>query len=219
MERVYSGQEPFHNQPQLQRQQRKALSVYVVDDDASVRDSLAFMLEGYGFTVRTYADGPLFLAQVDLQQPGCVILDSRMPIMCGQQVHQYLSEHHSPLAVIYLTGHGDVPMAVDALQAGAVHFFQKPVKAQALADAIEQGFQASAATMAQLQSRAAFQSLTQREKEILRLIIAGKRNQQVADTLCIAVRTVEVHRASLMKKFAAKTVAELAYFYGRVAEA
>ncbi|UTV29583.1 response regulator transcription factor [Photobacterium atrarenae] len=211
MENVLPGQE-------LTEAQRRALPVHVVDDDGSVRDSLAFMLEGHGFTVHTYEDGPVFLAQVDMLQPGCVILDSRMPQMRGQQVHQYLSEHQSPLAVIYLTGHGDVPMAVDALQAGAVHFFQKPVKALALAESIEQGFQASVSTMAQQQLLTAFQSLTQREKEILQLIIAGKRNQQVADTLCIAVRTVEVHRASLMKKFAAKTVAELAYFYGRVAE-
>lgn len=107
----------------------KQLPVYVVDDDESVRDSLAFMLEEHDFNVTTFADGQSFLDEVNIHQAGCVILDSRMPNLRGQQVHQFLNEAHSPLAVIYLTGHGDVPMAVDALQAGAVNFFQNQLKA------------------------------------------------------------------------------------------
>ena len=195
----------------------KQLPVFVVDDDESVRDSLAFMLEEHDFLVTTFADGQAFLDGVDTQQAGCVILDSRMPNLRGQQVHQILNEAKSPLAVIYLTGHGDVPMAVDALQAGAVDFFQKPVKGADLAQAILKGQVQSAANLDIAGAKAAYESLTPREKDILRLIIAGKRNIRIADELCIAMRTVEVHRASLLKKFSAKTVAELAYIYGKLA--
>lgn len=194
----------------------KQLPVYVVDDDESVRDSLAFMLEEYDFLVTTFADGQAFLDGVDIEQAGCVILDSRMPNLRGQQVHQILNEAKSPLAVIYLTGHGDVPMAVDAMQAGAVNFFQKPVKGAELAQAIIQGQVESAANLDIALAKRAYQSLTSREKDILRLIIVGKRNIRIADELCIAMRTVEVHRAKLLKKFDAKTVAELAYTYGKI---
>ncbi|AYO14010.1 DNA-binding response regulator [Vibrio owensii] len=196
----------------------KQLPVFVVDDDESVRDSLAFMLEEHDFSVTTFADGQAFLDGVDIHQAGCVILDSRMPNLRGQQVHQILNEAKSPLAVIYLTGHGDVPMAVDALQAGAVNFFQKPVKGDELAQAILKGQVQSAASLDIAGAKAAYESLTPREKDILRLIIAGKRNIRIADELCIAMRTVEVHRASLLKKFSAKTVAELAYIYGKLAQ-
>ncbi|MCF7482357.1 response regulator [Vibrio sp. J1-1] len=195
----------------------KQLPVYVVDDDESVRDSLAFMLEEHDFNVSAFADGQSFLDEVDIYQAGCVILDSRMPNLRGQQVHQILNDANSPLAVIYLTGHGDVPMAVDALQAGAVNFFQKPVKGDELAQAILQGQVQSAASLDMAEAKLAYESLTPREKDILRLIIEGKRNIRIADELCIAMRTVEVHRASLLKKFSAKTVAELAYIYGKLA--
>lgn len=194
----------------------KQLPVFVVDDDESVRDSLAFMLEEHDFNVTTFADGQSFLDEVDVQQAGCIILDSRMPNLRGQQVHQILNQANSPLAVIYLTGHGDVPMAVDALQAGAVNFFQKPVKGDELAQAILQGQVQSAANLDMAAAKSAYESLTPREKDILRLIIAGKRNIRIADELCIAMRTVEVHRANLLKKFSAKTVAELAYIYGKL---
>ncbi|EMB9235637.1 response regulator transcription factor [Vibrio alginolyticus] len=194
----------------------KQLPVFVVDDDESVRDSLAFMLEEHDFNVTTFADGQSFLDEVNIHQAGCVILDSRMPNLRGQQVHQILNQANSPLAVIYLTGHGDVPMAVDALQAGAVNFFQKPVKGDELARAILQGQAQSATNLDMAAAKSAYESLTPREKDILRLIIEGKRNIRIADELCIAMRTVEVHRANLLKKFSAKTVAELAYIYGKL---
>lgn len=195
---------------------KTSLPVFVVDDDESVRDSLAFMLEEHGFSVLTFADGKTFLDTVDIQNAGCVILDSRMPHLRGQQVHQILNEAQSPLAVIYLTGHGDVPMAVDALQAGAVNFFQKPVKGSELAKAILKGHLQSSENIDIAVAKRAYASLTPREKELLCLIIAGKRNAYIADELCIAIRTVEVHRSNLLKKFEAKTVAELAYTYGRI---
>ncbi|MGY3570193.1 response regulator transcription factor [Vibrio paucivorans] len=190
------------------------LPVYVVDDDESVRDSLAFLLEEHELNVATFSDGQQFLDSVDLSEPGCVILDSRMPKLRGQQVQQRLNQIHSPLAVIYLTGHGDVPMAVEALQEGAVHFFQKPVSGSELVNAIEVAASQSLKNVEVMTAQHAYDALTSRERDILMLIIDGKRNQRIADELCIAMRTVEVHRASLLKKFAAKTVAELAYFYG-----
>ena len=194
----------------------QTLPVYVVDDDESMRDSLVFLLEEHDFTVSAYQDGPSFLEAVDLSAAGCVVLDSRMPEMRGQQVHELMLKAQSPLSVIYLTGHGDVPMAVEALQAGAVNFFQKPVKGSELAEAIKQGLAASEKHLHMNVYRQAYASLTEREIDILKQIIDGKRNQKIADELCIAVRTVEVHRASLMKKFSAKTVAELAYIYGQL---
>lgn len=192
------------------------LPVYVVDDDESIRDSLVFLLEEHEFVVSAYQDGPSFLDSVDLKAPGCVVLDSRMPEMRGQQVHELMLKAQSPLSVIYLTGHGDVPMAVEALQVGAVNFFQKPVKGSELVQAIKQGLVTSEKYAQMNVYHQAYASLTEREKEILIQIIDGKRNQKIADELCIAMRTVEVHRASLMKKFSAKTVAELAYIYGQL---
>ena len=191
-----------------------AVPVYVVDDDESVRDSLAFMLDGYDVNVTTYAGGPSFLDNAAIMQPGCVILDSRMPELRGQDVQAILAQCNSPLSIIFLTGHGDVSMAVDALKSGAVDFFQKPVDGEKLLQAIATAAEKSVARSVQLSALLSYQSLTEREHDILLLLVQGKRNQQIADTLCIAVRTVEVHRSSLMKKFNAKTIAELELQYG-----
>lgn len=191
-----------------------SVPVYVVDDDESVRDSLAFMLDGYDLNVSTYAGGRSFLDNADIMQPGCVILDSRMPELRGQEVQAILTQCHSPLSIIFLTGHGDVSMAVDALKSGAVDFFQKPVDGEKLVQAIAIAVDKSLVRSEQLRALLSYQSLTEREHDILLLLVQGKRNQQIADGLCIAVRTVEVHRSSLMKKFNAKTIAELVLQYG-----
>lgn len=194
----------------------EALPVYVVDDDESVRDSLAFVLEGYDFNVTTFEDGQAFIDNATIDKPGCVVLDSRMPKLRGQEVHVILNQRNSPLSVIFLTGHGDVPMAVDAFKLGAFDFFQKPVDAEKISAAITKACKQSLLRTEQLSSVTAYQSLTEREKGILKLIVKGKRNQKIADELCIAVRTVEVHRSSLMKKFRAKTVTDLVLRYGDV---
>lgn len=192
------------------------LPVFVVDDDESVRDSLAFMLEGYDFKVESYADGVTFLDQANIEQAGCVVLDIRMPIMMGQQVHRLLKDKHSPLVVIFLTGHGDVPMAVEALKHGAIDFFQKPVDGEKLVAAIHHAEKKSLHNQSQLLLHKAFETLTTREQDLLRLLVKGYKNQQISDELCIAVRTVEVHRSSLMKKLHAKTIAELVMFYSQI---
>lgn len=198
------------------QQPDKTLPVYIVDDDQAACESLAMMLEDFGFNVSAFTDGNSFLKALTPESAGCVILDSRMPELNGQELQLKLQELKSPLSVIFLTGYGDVPMAVEALQAGAVNFFQKPVKAGALIPAIEAGLIRSVEQGEKLMLRRAYNSLTPRERDILRLLIAGQRNACIADELCIAVRTVEVHRASLMKKFAASTVAELAFSFGKI---
>jgi two-component system response regulator TtrR len=190
--------------------------VYVVDDDESVRDSLVFMLEGHDFNVTTFEDGQSFIDEVDLSQSGCVVLDSRMPILRGQEVQLRLNQQQSPLSVIFLTGHGDVPMAVDALKLGAVDFFQKPVDGKQLAVAIHKAITHSLAMYEYQANKRQFDSLTEREMEILKLIVKGNRNQQIAGELCVAVRTIEVHRSSLMKKCQAKTVADLVMSFSSI---
>ncbi len=192
------------------------LPVYVVDDDQSVRESLSFMLEGYDFAVTSFSDGQAFIDNAPLNQAGCVVLDSRMPKLRGQQVHQQLTEVGSPLGIIFLTGHGDVPMAVEALKLGAVDFFQKPVDGDKLAAAIERACDISRQKALNFSAFTAYKSLTVREVEILNLVVQGKRNQQIADEVCVAIRTLEIHKANIMKKFSAKTVAELVMHYSAV---
>ncbi|WP_126468145.1 response regulator transcription factor [Pragia fontium] len=189
-------------------------NIHIVDDDESVRNSLKFMLEGYDFQTEVYASGEDFLQKVDVEQPGCVILDSSMPGLSGQQVQRILNEQSSPLSVIYLTGQGDVPMAVDAFKKGAVDFFQKPVDGDALAIALQDALQISVTRKNTLVYQRLYQRLTDREKELFSLITQGYKNQQLSDKLSISLRTVEVHRANLMKKLNVKTVAELASVYG-----
>ncbi|WP_417880416.1 response regulator transcription factor [Vibrio sp.] len=192
------------------------LPIYLVDDDESVLDSLAFLLQEFDYQVLCFSDGESFLQQAKLDQAGCVVLDSRMPSMRGQQVHQLLQQQHSPLGVIYLTGHGDVPMAVEALKQGAVDFLQKPVDGKVLVEAINKACEYSEQATQAMTIQKAFESLTEREQAILGLVVQGMKNQQIADKLCIAVRTVEVHRSNLMKKFSAKSIAELVMQYAQL---
>ncbi|MGO2497321.1 MAG: response regulator transcription factor [Vibrio litoralis] len=192
------------------------LPIYLVDDDESVLDSLAFLLQEFDYQVQCFSNGDNFLQQVKFDQAGCVVLDSRMPNMRGQQVHQLLQQQHSPLGVIYLTGHGDVPMAVEALKQGAVDFLQKPVDGKVLVEAINKACDYSEQATQAMTIQKAFESLTEREQAILGLVVQGMKNQQIADKLCIAVRTVEVHRSNLMKKFSAKSIAELVMQYAQL---
>ncbi|MEZ9525925.1 response regulator transcription factor [Enterovibrio norvegicus] len=183
--------------------------VYVVDDEEPVRDSLVFMLESFDLQLRDFDSGKAFLAGVDISQPGCVILDSRMPEMRGQDVHAFLIEARSPLAVIFLTGHGDVPMAVDALKDGAVDFFQKPVDGEPLVQAIEKALVYSFKRAEDVSIENRYENLTEREKDVLKLVLKGHTNQQMSTTLCVSLRTIEVHRGNMMKKFEATNVADL----------
>ncbi len=166
-------------------------------------------MEGYGYALTSFQCGQTFLANIDLQQPGCVILDARMPGLTGPEIHQLLKQANSPLAVIFLTGHGDVPMAVDAFKNGAFDFFQKPVQGAALSQAINKGLAYSHRQHWKLSHQNLINSLSAREKQIFELVIAGNTNKQMANQLCVAIRTIEVHRAKMMSKLGVSNLAEL----------
>ena len=183
--------------------------VYLVDDDDAIIDAISFLMEGYGYSLISFNNGDSFLAEVDLAQAGCVILDARMPGLTGPQVQQRLCEAKSPLSVIFLTGHGDVPMAVDALKNGAFDFFQKPVQGSLLSQSIAKGLAHSQHQFQQLGNQVLINNLSDRETQIFQLIIAGNTNKQMSNQLCVAIRTIEVHRAKLMTKLGVSNLAEL----------
>lgn len=194
------------------------LPVYLIDDDDSVRRSLRFMLESYGLKITDFDSAEAFFTAVDLTLPGCALVDVRMPGLSGPQLHLELVAKNSPLAVIYLTGHGDVPMAVDALKLGAVDFFQKPADGAKLAEAVVKALEHAKTHYKDNQYLETYQALTPREREILNLIAQGLKNQEIADSLCIAMRTVEIHRANLMKGMEVGSLAEMMLIYSRIAD-
>jgi len=187
--------------------------VHIVDDDEAMRDSLKWLLESHGLEVELYASGDAFLAAFNSNFRGCLVLDVRMPGMNGLDLHSQLQARHSTLPVIFITGHGDVPMAVSALKKGAVDFIEKPFNDLDMLRLIQSCLsQDSAAAAARAESESVaqrLQRLTQREREVLALIVAGKLNKQIADELGISIKTVEVHRSRVMEKMGANSVAEL----------
>ncbi|KGR35209.1 two-component response regulator [Vibrio campbellii] len=195
---------------------RNLCSLYIVDDEEPVLESMAFLLESYGYEVETFSSGIDFLNEVNLSAPGCVLLDSRMPDMRGQDVHQMMNEKLSPISVIYLTGHGDIPMAVDALKDGALDFFQKPVDGNALVMAVDDAMAQSLKNVEKLGAKQVLQSLTKREREVLGLVVKGMKNQEMADLLCVSLRTIEVHRSNVMKKLEAESLAVLIHKVGHL---
>jgi len=195
---------------------RNLCSLYIVDDEEPVLESMAFMLESYGYEVETFSSGIDFLNEANLSSPGCVLLDSRMPDIRGQDVHQMMNEKLSPISVIYLTGHGDIPMAVDALKDGALDFFQKPVDGNALVMAVDDAMAQSLKNGEKLGAKQVLQSLTKREREVLGLVVKGMKNQEMADLLCVSLRTIEVHRSNVMKKLEAESLAVLIHKVGHL---
>jgi len=187
--------------------------IYLVDDDEALRDSLVWLLESQGFKVEAFASAEAFLRVWRPEFNGCLLLDVRMPGMSGLELHERLRAHYCTLPVIFITGHGDVPMAVAALKKGAIDFIEKPfndaellrIVNQCLAN--EQESRARRRQDAEVSRR--LDQLTQREREVLDLIIVGKLNKQIADVLGISIKTVEVHRARVMEKMAAQSLAEL----------
>ncbi len=189
------------------------ITVFVVDDDLAVRDSLALLVHSVGLQVETFAGARDFLDTYRPDRRGCLITDIRMPGMSGLELQEQLCAdgHHIP--IIVLTGFGDVPTAVRALKAGAVDFLEKPFNPQALLDLVQQAIvrdaeiRAQAAHQARLAERMAL--LTPREQEVMELVVAGKANKVIAIDLSISDRTVELHRARIMKKMQARSLAEL----------
>jgi len=190
--------------------------LHIVDDEAVVRDALIWLATSRGIAARSYDTGTQFLQQLGAGQfdadGDCVLLDVRMPDMNGVAVFDQLSARGltQRMPVIFLTGHGDVPMAVDTLKRGAFDFFEKPFNDNQLMDRVQEGLANSrkAGEMAAVHARLA--TLSTREREVLDLILAGKMNKVVADELGISMRTVEVHRAHIFDKMQVKTAVELA---------
>ncbi len=187
--------------------------VHIVDDDEAVRDALSMLMESVGIACKTYADALVFLASEFDFLSGCVILDIRMPRMGGLECQEKLAARGCHLPIIFITGHGDVPMAVEAMKRGAVDFIQKPFRDQELLDRVQRVLQANAdARNAMAESAAAharFRLLTPRERDILQRIVSGDANKAIAIDLSISERTVEIHRAKVMAKMQANSLAEL----------
>lgn len=185
------------------------LAVHVVDDDAAVLDACGFLLESLGYRPQLWADPREFLQQADLETPGVVLSDWNMPWLNGQQLQQALQAQDSPLALVVMTGFGDVPLAVDMLQRGAVDFLEKPVSLQRLQAALAAARSQSEINYALWQNRRRFKQLSAKEQAVARLLLQGHTNKTMAETLNVSVRTVEVHRAHLMEKMQADSMAAL----------
>jgi len=188
-------------------------TVYVVDDDEAVRDSVQWLLEGKGYRVRCFDSAESFLSRYDPREVACLLVDIRMGGMTGLELQARLIEIRSPLPIVFITGHGDVPMAVDTMKKGAMDFIQKPFNEADLVRLVEQMLEHAKDSFADSQLAANRDSLlsklTMRESQVLERIVAGRLNKQIADDLGISIKTVEAHRANIMEKLSANTVADL----------
>jgi FixJ family two-component response regulator len=187
--------------------------VFVVDDDPAMRDSLRWLIESTGVQVETFADAQTFLARIRPEVPGCLVLDVRMPGMSGLDLQSELARRGIGLPTIVVTGHAEVPMAVRAVKAGAIDFIEKPFSDQLLLDRVRQGIEMDRLARHGRAQRAdvlrRLSLLTQREREVLDLVVAGRANKEIAAALRLSPKTVEVHRAHVMEKMQASSVAEL----------
>jgi two-component system response regulator FixJ len=187
--------------------------VHVVDDDESARESLAFLLESADLHVETYASAPAFLAALPDARPGCVITDVRMPEMSGQELVARLAAINARMPVIMITGHGDIPMAVEAMRSGVVDFIEKPFSEGRILDALKRALgamtEASAASGDKAEILQRLETLSERERQVLDGVVAGHPNKVIARDLGISPRTVEIYRAKLMTKMHADNLAAL----------
>jgi len=187
--------------------------VFVVDDDEAVRSSLRLLLKSVGLVPRPFGSARDFLHAYDPEQPGCLVLDVRMPQMSGIELQEELNRRGAVLPVIFITGHGDVPMAVEAMQAGAFDFLQKPFRDQDLIDRIQRALEKDRAIRSSLDKQeligTRFESLTPREREVLDLMTQGRSNKQMAFELGVSQRTIEIHRGRVMEKTGAASLAQL----------
>lgn len=189
--------------------------VYVVDDDEAVRDSLRWLLEGNGFRVTCFDSAERFIANLTAiqSQRACLILDVRMPGMTGTELHEELIDRGVQVPLIFITGHGNVPMAVDSMKKGAVDFLEKPFNDTQLCALVAAAFEklrdGQEKILGTQRAREMLERLTPREQQVLERIVAGRLNKQIADDLNISIKTVEAHRANIMDKIEARTMADL----------
>jgi FixJ family two-component response regulator len=192
-------------------------TIYIVDDDASMRQAVTLLLRTVGYNVVAFTRPAEFLSKFDPNVHGCLVLDIRMPEMSGLETQQQLNRSGAMLPVIFISGHADIPMAVQAMKDGAFDFLTKPFRDQELLDRIHTALEQDARNRAELEKhtdlRRSCESLTPREKEVLELIVDGKANKVVAIDLGLSERTVEIHRGNVMAKMGARSVAHLVRMY------
>ncbi len=188
-------------------------TVIVIDDDEAVRSSLKLLLRSVKLPVTAYASAQEFLPRYSPDQPGCLIVDVRMPGMSGLELQQQLNLRGAMIPVIFITGHGDISMAVEAMRHGAFDFLPKPFRDQDLLDRVQRALQKDAANRREIAQteriRELFETLTPREREVLELVTSGKPNKVMAADLGVSQRTVEIHRARVMEKMQANSLAQL----------
>jgi FixJ family two-component response regulator len=187
--------------------------VFVIDDDSSLRTALRRLLEAVGLSVKTFGSGLEFLQSKPLDMPCCAILDVRLPGLSGLDLQREMAERGIQIPIIFITGHGDIPMSVRAMKAGAVEFLTKPFRDQDLLDAVVKAIERDRAARAQradiAQLREHYGSLTPREREVMALVAAGLLNKQIASELGTSEKTIKVHRSQVMQKMRARSFAEL----------
>lgn len=192
---------------------RHTPTVFLVDDDPGVRDSLRWLLETAGHKVADFASAEAFLKFYNIHMVGCLVLDVRMPGMGGLQLQQILSTQKYALPIIFISGHGDIPMAVQAMQAGAKYFLEKPFADDVLLEQVQQalvldvGYQQARLRLATLEARIA--NLTERERTVMQLVVNNLSNKEIAAHLGVSIKTVEFHRSHMMEKMHASSVVEL----------
>ena len=187
--------------------------VFVVDDDEAIRGALRLLLKSVGLAAVAFSTAQEFLSTYEPSHPGCLVLDVRMPEMSGLELQQQLNIRGAVIPVIFISGHGDIPMAVEAIQQGAFDFLQKPFRDQDLIDRIQRALAKDRTSRAELQERVLIRerirTLTPREAEVLKLVTNGKPNKVMAGDLGLSQRTIEIHRSRVMEKMAASSIAQL----------
>jgi len=186
--------------------------IWVVDDEPDVLDAIALLLSSADFAVETFPNGSGLLSRIGPEELGCILLDLRMPEMNGLQVQRELQRRRLPQPVVFLSGHGDIPIAVRAIQAGAIDFLEKPVREKQLLAAVGRALEIDHLRRqekgARIEAESLLASLTPRESQVADLLLAGLRTTQIAERLDLSKRTVEMHRARLLKRLGARTTAE-----------
>jgi two-component system, LuxR family, response regulator FixJ len=197
-----------------------AAVIYLVDDDEAVRDSLGMLFKSIGFESEAYASALEFLEHFDAGRHACLVADIRMPGLSGLELQQRLNEQRAEIPIIFITGHGDVPMAVNAMKSGAADFLQKPFRDQELIDRIHKALaedrQRRLFRAEDDEIRARIASLTPREDEVMRRVVRGQANKVIAMDLGVSQRTVELHRARVMRKLKMRSLAELVHAVDKV---